>query len=75
MVYNGDGGGEYAPSSTSFCAARMLAHLFSLAAIAVSCVVAQSGSNVTIEDVTQAFTDAKIVPDGEVGISCYGKFR
>ncbi|KAI0722821.1 phosphatidylethanolamine-binding protein [Earliella scabrosa] len=41
----------------------MLTHLFSLAAIAVSYVVAQSGSNVTIEDVTQAFTDAKIVPD------------
>lgn len=43
----------------------MFSQLFAIAAIAVSCVVAQNNTaNVTIDDVTKAFNDAKIVPDG-----------
>ena len=42
----------------------MFVQLLAIAAAAVSFVSAQNSTNFTIADVTQAFTAAKIVPDG-----------
>ena len=48
---------------------KMLTQLLVFVATVVLCVSAQDSTNVTIADVQQAFTTAKIVPDGALDIS------